>query len=316
LQEAQEKLEAIRLLRRIVTFQPRDVALHRELATLYLRQGRPVDAARVLRRAAALAPRDVSVQGMLAAAYEASGFPEDALAAYKTVRELAPGDPKVGEKIASMTAARDTAAGTPPPAVSEPGEASRSEKLFREALRRWNSSPFDGSITPAALESALGLLARVIEEDPKHMPAYVASATILEALGRYEDAAAAVGRGLALSPGYEPAEDQQRRLELLAALKRKSYEPSELPAMVNEIGRLYWKAGDVETAIVYLGRVVLLAPRDGATWSNLALCYVQAGQLDLALAASKKAIELGQGSDGLKQQIRELESIVGGRRLP
>lgn len=309
LQEVQNQLEAIRRLRRI-SYQPNESTLYHELSALYVRQRRPVEAARILRKAVALAPGDATSQRMLADAYEALELPDEALAAYARAHHLAPDDPQISEKVASAARARLGGGTERQEAPAEP-VASPGDELFREAVREWNRREFDGKVTSTTLLKTARMLEKVMRQDPEYMQAYVAAATVFEALGRHEDAAAAVGKGLARVPDYEPAEDQKRRLELLVAIQRHAYEQEELEHIFDEIAHLYWKSGELEMSIRYLERALELNPRNGASWSNLAACYTQTGQLEKGLTALKQARALNPGSDDLEQRIGALAGMLG-----
>lgn len=310
LEEAENQLEAVRSLRRL-SYQPREPALYHELGALYVRQGRPVDAARILRKAVALAPDDVTSYKLLAGAYEALGLPDEARAADAKAYDLAPDDPQLGEKIASVAPTGDDGdterQGEAPAAEPVPSPA---DALFQKAVKEWNRRDFDGKVTPVTLLRTVSMLEEVLRRDPKYMQAYVAAATVLEALGRHEEAAAVVGRGLMVIPGYEPAEDQKRRLDLLVALQKHAYKPEEREHIFDEIARLYWKSGELEMSIRYLEKALELAPRNSAFWANLAACYTQTGQLEKGLAALKQALALDPGSADLEQRAGVLAAML------
>jgi tetratricopeptide (TPR) repeat protein len=313
LEEATGQLGVIRVLRKL-GYRPHDPALYRELGELHARQGRPIQAIRALRGGLGQTNFDPQILNLLADVCHTLDLPEQALTAYQGALAARPDDRQLADQVSSIREQIDRPMS---PATGEnPPRESASELGFRQALQQWNEQPYDGKVARSTLEKAAELLRAVIRQDEKHMQAYAELSTVYEHLGRYRDAAAILGHGLAVSPGFEAAENQKERLELLARLEQGLASGEDRGGVYQRISALYFKLGEFELSIEYLQKALLLNPQDPQAWSNLGSCYFSTGELERALGALRRALSLDPSSDELRRRMAEVERLVGDRSPP
>jgi tetratricopeptide (TPR) repeat protein len=313
LEEATGQLGVIRALRKL-RYQPHEPALYRELAELQARQGRPIQAIRALRQGLGQTNFDPQLLGLLGDLCHTLDLPEEALVAYQGALAARPDDTKLADQVSSIREQIDRT--MPPATVGQPPHESASEVRFRQALQQWNEQPYDGKVARSTLEKAADLLRSVIRQDEQQMPAYAELSTVYEHLGRYRDAAGILAQGLGVSPGFEAAENQKERLELLARLAEGVAAGEDRGGVYQRISALYTKLGEFELSIEYLQKALLLNPRDPQIWANLGFCYFSTGELERALGALRRALSLDPSSEELRRRIAEVESLVGDRLPP
>jgi tetratricopeptide (TPR) repeat protein/spermidine synthase len=312
------ELDVLHLLRKL-RYEPRSAPLLLALAEAHARGGAVVEAAGVARAAVEVNPRDPAALLKLASLYENLEFVEEGLATYRALGALTPGEPQVARKIAEFELlARDRSArqrwlNSNEIVFSPRAEGEGHPESCARAFRLWGEYPFEGCIDAAALARAASLFVRAVEARRDHMHAYADAARIYEALGRYGEAASLWGRGLEVAPGDRGAEDDRRRLELLASVEGSR--DAGKAGVLAEIGHLYRGGGEAERAIEVLRRAVAEDPGRTGAWIELAGSYVDAGRYPEAIDAVERALALepaAPGAPALRERLRQLKSLVGG----
>jgi tetratricopeptide (TPR) repeat protein len=306
--EATEQLGAIRVLRKL-RFRPHDPALYRELAELHARQGRPVQAVRALGQGLGQTNSDPGLLGIMVDLCRTLDLPEVALAAYEGALKVRPDDTALAQQVSSI---REQIEQSMPSATSEnPAPEAAPDAPLRPALQRWNEQPYDGKVARFTLEQTAELLLAVIQHDEKQMQAYAELSTVYEYLGRYRDAADILAKGLGVTPGFEAAENQKERLELLDRLEHGLAAGEDRGGAYRRVSELYFKLGEFELSIEYLLKALELNPKDPQSWSNLGFCYLSTGELERAQAALRRGVSLDPSSEELRRRLGEVESLMG-----
>jgi tetratricopeptide (TPR) repeat protein len=191
LRRAQQEFEqATAAFARRVTLVPNDVKAHRDLGDIYFRQGLDDVAWNELAMAEALAPRDIDTQALLAQLHLRAGRNAEAAAAARRIIRLnadhAQAHFVLGTALVRMDQAEEGARELETFARLQTGEADeRTRQLELAALRR----EAEVSSAQGDHEKAVGLLTRIVEQEPKSAGARIALGVALLKAGR---AAAAV----------------------------------------------------------------------------------------------------------------------------
>lgn len=304
-------------LRRRLRWEPASVPLHLALADAQRSAGSLVAAAETTAAASALAPGDTGVLVRLAALHEDLEFVDEALETYRRLAAALPGDPRVAARVDQFEVlARDRGArqrwlNGNEIVLSTPGGDGGHPEACRRATEAWSTYPPEGRIGARDLERAAALYEAAVDERRDHMHAYADAARIHEALGHPDRAAALWRRGLAVAPGDAGAENEARRLELLAGVGRGD----ETADTLAEIGHRYRVSGEVERAIAFLERAAKAGPDRAATWVDLAGACVDAGRYPEAVSALERAVATaGPEATALRDRLRRLKQAVGDGR--
>jgi tetratricopeptide (TPR) repeat protein len=233
-------------------------------------------------------------------------LPEVALAAYEGALKVRPDDAMLTQQVSSIR----EQIGVPSATTANPPPEPAPDASLRPALQRWNEQPYDGKVARSTLEETAELLLAVIQRDEKAMQAYAELSTVYEYLGRYRDAADILAKGLGVTPGFEAAENQKERLELLDRLEH-GLAGEERGGAYQRVSELYFKLGEFELSIEYLLKALEYNSRDPRSWSNLGFCYLSTGELERAQRALRRAVSLDPSSDELRRRLGEVESLIG-----
>jgi Tfp pilus assembly protein PilF/mono/diheme cytochrome c family protein len=175
---------------------PDDVALHDDIALLYLETGRVADAIRHFRESLSLAPVSAQAHFNLATSLIAGGRLDEAVAEYRRAIELKPDYAAPYNNLGSIALAR--------------GRADEAATLYRRAadLDPANAEAHNNlgyALTQVGrLDDALASLGRALEIRPAYPEAHLNLARLLLAQGKPRDALARYGAALALRPDWPP----------------------------------------------------------------------------------------------------------------
>jgi spermidine synthase len=313
------ELDLLHLLRKL-RYEPRSVPLLLALSDLHARAGSLVEAAEAARAAAAASPADPAVLLKRASLCENLEFVDEALEAYRALAKLVPREPQVARKVAEFEVlARDRSArqqwlNANEIVLSREGQDEGHPEACRRAFRLWGEYPFEGTIDRAALARAASLFEEAVAERRDHMHAYADAARIHEALGQYARAAELWRRGLEAMPGDRAAENERRRLELLARLDGEGPGADRDAAALAEAGRLHGVGGETESAIELLRRAVAAQPGRAEAWRDLAAACVDAGRYPEAIQALEHALGPSPAppdAEATRQTLARLKQLVG-----
>lgn len=192
----------------------------------------------------------------------------------------------------------------------------RSREAARQFAALLAASPEDGRLE-AGLASALAELgrdeeahrhfARAIELDPLLVVAFHNRGLLLEREGRREEAIADFRTALRYEPSYEPS---RRALERLGAALG-SWDPAtdeerRARDLVAAAGR-EMRRGNYAAAEGLLNEALRLAPGASAVHQQIANVAYLAGDLERALSATRRALELDPGNARLRANLQSLE---------
>jgi spermidine synthase len=309
------QLDIIHLLRKLC-YQPDSSALYASLGELLLADGETVRAARATRKAADLSQGDPQIYFRLARMYENLELVDQALETYGELAVLMPEDERFPRAVDNLEILR-----TDPAAKQRwlnsneiviEGEEAADEhpSTCREASQVWNDAPFEGKIGSESLERAAALYEKSIRAQPEDLHAYADAARIYELLGEFGRAASFWRRGLEVVPGNRAAENNVRRLELLAATGG----PEELL----EIGQLFRFNGETDTAIEFFSRAVETDPTVFDSQAHLAAGYDEIGRYHEAALAYERALDLqpdGAGARVIQERLQRLEDLLGNCKI-
>jgi tetratricopeptide (TPR) repeat protein len=301
-------------------YQHDETKLYKDLANTYMEAGEVEKAIQTLKAAAALPGADPELLSLLAYLYESIELPDRALTILEQLALAFPSDKNLEEKVRQLRTLRtepgameswweERIALKKEPAVHPPG-CDRAAKL-------WNKFDFEGKISTENLTRAAREFEKVIEKEKTHMHAYADAATIYEHLKRYGKAAELWRRGLEVSPNNEIAENNIRRLKLLEELNYKNPPDYKRIEMLNEIGVLYWRNGEIERAIRYFRQVLKEKPDHVMAWANLGANYMEAGKYPEAIQAIERALQLDpnlQYRQQMQERLQWLRSLVNPAR--
>jgi tetratricopeptide (TPR) repeat protein len=309
------QLDIIHLLRKLC-YQPDSSALHASLGELFLADGETVRAARATRKAAELSQGDPQIYLRLARLYENLEYVDQALETYEELAVLVPEDERFQRAVDNLELLRtDPAAkqrwlNSNEIVIEGEEPADEHPSTCREASQVWNDAPFEGKIGSESLELAAALYEKSIRAKPDDLHAYADAARIYELLGEYGRAASLWRRGLEVVPGNRAAENNVRRLELLA----ETGGPEELV----EIGQLFQFNGETDTAVEFFSRAADADPAGFDSWAHLAAGYDQVGRYHEAALAYERALELqpdGAGARVIQERLGRIESMLGNCKI-
>ena len=179
---------------------------------------------------------------------------------------------------------------TAPGAPSIPASAT-AEDVFEAgatALQRGNA------------RSAIPLLQRATELDPKHKQAWSALGIAYMRAGNFDGAAAAFRKQLEVNPSDAHANDylglalqQQQRYDEAAAAFRSQIELDPLDAVAHaSLGTILLEQHQDSDAVPELEKATILSPKNASLELSLGRAYLNTGATDKALDAYKKAVAL------------------------
>ncbi len=318
-----QELKAIYLLRKL-RYQPDSSRLLMELGRAYLDQGEVVKAATAIRSAADLSPDDSQILLRLAAIYENLELVEEALTTYQELAALLPQDMRVRGKVEEFEVLRSDGfvrqrwLNSNEIVLAGGGEASEDHpETCGRAAREWSDYPFDGSIDRENLRRAAALYESSIAARSDDLHAYADAARIREILGEIGEAASLWRQAQQRAPESRIAANNSRRLDLLHRVEVEGWEGEQRAQALTEVGLLYRRDGDFESAAESLREALEELPDRAASWANLAAIYGDVGMYPEAVAAMERAIELQPHAENvplLRAQLEEFRGYLGVRQ--
>jgi tetratricopeptide (TPR) repeat protein len=294
------KLEAAEeAFKRASALEPTAYAPVLGLADVAVYRGRFPDADKLMSRAKELAPKSAEVaaaSGRLAAV--ARRMPE-ALAEFKRAIAL---DPRFVTPHLDLAELQLSA-----------GNSAEAAKTFRAAMSadpQHPGAPFGLGRALAARGDWAGAIA-ALDQSAKIAPnnplPLVAKSEVQGRLKQFEQAMATLDKALALEPQFRPA--RLVRVDILAAagkldasidemkqLVDKAQGPADAPLFV-KLGSLQQAAKKPAEAEASFRRAVDIDPKHHPAWNNIAWLHAeQRTELDKALSASQRALELAPGN--------------------
>ena len=137
-------------------------------------------------------------------------------------------------------------------------------------------------------EEALRQYAKSLEKDPKYLPALIASARLLERLGKREEAARVYQEAMRLHP--------------------------DSPTPYNDVGLSLLRRRQWEAAEAAFRRAVERAPKDARYRNNLARALVGSGKIDEALTALQETLAPAAAHYNLAYLLRQDGKMQEARR--
>lgn len=286
-------------------------------------------------------PRDPNAHGRLGLVYEANSLFDEARRCYETVVQLADSTPwwsyhlaiatrQAGDFDGAMQLLRSLARKHPKfaavhhrlgAALLEAGHFDEAAIAFQRARDLAPSTPApmvglaDVKLRQHDHANAASLLQRAIEIDPTYKAAHYSLGLAYRGLGRSQEAARELARGLNATPRFMPdplskqlrqymvypAGRAERAVELAAAgqtaeaaaLLEKGLvtRPQDI-GMINELSKIYVQMSQYDKALELLSRAKRLNEHDFRTFINLARCCLAMGRHAEALAHADRAAEL------------------------
>src|SRR4030095_16981568 len=182
----------------------------------------------------------------------------------------------------------------PPTIQFRPEEFPPSGPAWQAAVRNSLDAYLKGDLQ-AAFESIKGV------PDTLNEPRFFAyRASLLLAVGRFDEASKDIARALSLAPNYSDAlalqsivavaqNDKDRAREL--AQQAVTADPNSASALI-ALSYAQQANFDIEGALATLQRAVQLSPDNALAWARLAEMWLSFAQLDDALDAARKAVAL------------------------
>lgn len=161
------------------------------------------------------------------------------------------------------------------------------------------------------LEGAESWLRTVLENDSMNTDAWHNLSVVLLEQGRYGEAAAAIGRVLALQPRRRGAQAILCGAlvgmgnvggAITAGEYAVSTDPSDASAF-NNLGRAYLEAGRLPDAAVCFNTAIRRAPSDPSPNFNLACMHIVAGAPAAALPLLQRTVSLAPAYPGARTQL-------------
>lgn len=292
------QLKIVHILRKL-RFQPDSPALYLALAEVHKASGEMVKEARATQMAADVSEGNVQIYRRLAGLYEDLEFVDIALETYEVLASLVPEDEGITARVEQFQqlqrddSAKQTWLNSNEIVLADPQQPTDHPEACLAAGKLWGDYPFEGKIDSENLRRAATLYERSMDVRPEHLHAYVDGASIYEILGDYEHAASLWRLGLEKAPGNRLAENSIKRLELLEQLHGGPHGATRPAVLLKELAQLHNLNGDPEIAIGLMGEALESQPGDAWTWVRLGDSYLETGQLETAVNAFERALELG-----------------------
>lgn len=249
----------------------------------------------------------------LAGLYLDAGENDRAIAAAEKLLELSPEDPAALIVLYDANVAKGDAE-TARRFLDRLGSAGGG----RDAAVRVFNAGADAS-RAGDLDTAIALFAKAVEIDPELVPAHVASARLLLARERYEEALAAAERARRLDPAlaevqplrYEAYRRLGREGEALAVFEEMAAaDPKGLADALYDQGRAAFEAGDAAQAVQALEQAVQANPDHARAHYTLGLSYANAGDNAKARQHLERFVELAPDdaeAASAREMLRYLE---------
>ncbi|MHC4201242.1 MAG: fused MFS/spermidine synthase, partial [Planctomycetota bacterium] len=278
---------AVHLLRKL-KYQPEDPRPNASLAEAYAEFGWLEKAHGTVRLALERSPDDIGMLGRLAGIYETADLVEKALDAYRKLSMQLPGNRDVAARIERLADAVRTDEGWRRwVAAKHPARDDRARKRddagYQRAIKTWNEYEVEGRISEETLRRAAKDMAAIVAAGTEDPHVCEDAAVLHEILGRYDDAASFWRECRKLSPAGRDARNDRagnhiERLELLARLRDAPPPKHERAGIHNQIGTLYWKNGEVETAIRSFEKALEEDPSHAIALANIGMCCIATGR--------------------------------------
>ena len=201
-------------------------------------------------------------------------------------------------------------------ALSGVGNAVQVRNVSQETQN--NVSSGYNALLRGEYDTALGFYELAVQKEPGSVLALLGRGAALQKLGRFADAQGSYDNVLKLDPDNREAltnvtaivgeRTPNEALSRLLDLEKTYPEFSPIKA---QIGLLYAKSGNMESALDYMRRAVALAPQSAMYQYNLALVLDHMGQREQAIAAYQDVL----GAISLGRTPPELSSTEIERRL-
>jgi Flp pilus assembly protein TadD len=249
---------------RLARDQPSAGGIRRALGAAYLRAGRLPDAARELSEAVRLSPRDATAHYNLGHALAASGRPGEALRRFRDAARLQPSFVEAHNNLGAL--------------LRQTGQLAEAESAFRTAIARVPEyAPAHnnlGSLRRARgdLRGAAAALEEAVRLDSSYGEAHYNLGLVYQHSGERAAATRHFRRAIELQP------QQPQGYNALAWLLATS--PDRTPAAAAEAVALAQRAA------------TLTQGNDASTLDTLAAAYAAAGDLDRAIAAAERALQV------------------------
>jgi tetratricopeptide (TPR) repeat protein len=136
---------------------------------------------------------------------------------------------------------------------------------------------------------------------------------------------------VALVPGHLPVAESPQRYFIAASTLERFVTPEqesslwqigvdtwpEFPELAMGLGNHWYRVGDFATAAGVFRRLVASHPDYAPAFNNLASALLELGQLDQALAAAQRAVELaGEGDTIYRQTLDDVRARRGDQHRP
>lgn len=302
---AQDNLgTALSCFKHALEFDARHAEAHAALGFLYTKAG-PLDRALASFRAAIAAdPTLREAYGGLGAALRAKGDLEGAAEAYRKAVALCATQPEPVFNLGQV--------------LYESGEFDASIDAFRKYTALVPDDP-DGFVRLAfpledtgKLEEALAAYDSALRLKPRNADALVNSGAIREKQGKIDTARGLYEKALQVSPDNALAyaglgrvySTTGRHVEAAKAFSRSLELDSQNPATWIDFAKLEKKQKNLPAAIAKLKRALEMSPAESETHVELALTYLQLGDIENARTYAKNAESLGASLPG------ELRSLL------
>ena len=276
--QMRRKEDARRVLEAGVKKNPRSGRLWAMLGEVRLWDGDVEGGTAATERAAKLMPGEPKVWYSLAAAYRKQGRSEDSESCLRKTLALSP------KWVRGLTALGET--------LLERQRPSEAEQIFRRALA---VKPDDcralaglgwALAAQGGLEEGATNFQRALDLSPKYVRALLGLGLVMSRMGRAEDA---------------------HRMYAEAGRLGSSH-----PGALAAYGIVLMEEGDYEAAAQVLAKAAKLSPRKvPALWRDLARCYERTGQLDRAVKAQERVVELTPNDTRAKARLEWLRSQSG-----
>ncbi len=274
----------------LVTEQPDNPLVHRQMALLRESGGRIADAERSFQRVFELQPDSLERLTELTQFYIRQGLTDLAIETVSTV----PDDRKEAVHYEQMGMA-----------YLQDGQFEAAEQSFQEGIANDPNRTVGHSyltaqyIQTGRLDDALDQLDELISINSSDVEAYGMKGLVYQNQGNIVEAKANFTQALAINPvhavaannlAYILAEEGEDLTEALdwARVSRRT-EPDD-PNYADTLGWIYYKLGNYRLAIDQLEFAVSERPEDGIFQYHLGLAYVETGQLSEARIALERAV--------------------------
>jgi Tfp pilus assembly protein PilF/mono/diheme cytochrome c family protein len=262
---------------RLAKDQPAAAGIRGALGAAYLRAGRVPDAVTALTEAVRLSPRDATAHYNLAHALAATGRPDDALRHFRDAARLEPSFVEAHNNLGAL--------------LRQTGKLAEAEAAFRTAVARDPGyAPAHsnlGSLRRARgdLRGAAAALEEAVRLDPSYAEAHYNLGLVYQESGERTGATRHFRRAIELQP------QQPQGYNALAWLLATA--PNRTPASAAEAVTLAQRAA------------TLTQGKDASILDTLAAAYAASGDLDRAIAAGERALQVANetGQAPLAAQI-------------